>query len=343
MTYEQEIQARKLYETLTIEILESMNGSEISIEGAGTHWHCLTAFKERECRMDSMGDSGYAVSFNSHDSTKASGRTKSEDEVVSATVAWLQNGNLEELYRLFEFVDYDKRSLSNIMGLFTNQYPECAQAIDIKLNQNFAGNFSLELKAKDRLCKVYHWGEEKIPTYDFYWDNCTLFSCTKNDSESMLLMKLWLYDYYMPSQLEQSFPWLDSGELAKYYEEGRGIEGEFILSWNQVEEFYNRRLSFVPNPDDILKMISQLREKGYDKTLRAGHSMPTLIVSRARRHGYMTQHIAFDFLGKGMKVTAKLDSEQSLLLPRIELTTEVDELIKQLEIKDLELAPDFWR
>jgi hypothetical protein len=343
MVYDEEIQARKLYETLTHEILEPVDGSEISIEGIGAHWHCLATLNDRECRIDCMGSSGYAVSFNSHGATDANGRTKSEDQVISATISWLQNGNLEEMYRLFEFVDYKKRSLSKVIETFTNQHPECIQKIKINLNQNFAGNFDLELEAKDRSCKVYLWGEDKKPTYDFYWDDCMLFSCTERDRETLMLMKLWLYNYYMPSQLEQAFSWLDTGKLAKYYEEGRGIEGEFILSWDQVEEFYGRRLSFILNPDDILKLITQLREKGYDKTLRAGHAMPTLIVSRARRHGFMTQFIAFDFFNNGMKVTAKFDSEKKLSFPNIELTPEVEELIKQLEAKDLELAPEFWR
>ena len=343
MIYDEEIQARKIYETLTIEILESIDESEISIEGTGAHWHCLVTLNERECRIDCMGSSGYAVSFNSHNATEANGRTKSENQVVSATTAWLRNGNLQEMYRLFEFVDYQKRSLSKVMEIFKKQYPECVQEININLNQNFAGNFHLELVTKDRFCKVYLWGEDITPTYEFYWDDCKLFSFIQKDIESLLLMKLWLYEYQMPTQLEQSFPWLDTGKLAKYYEEGRGVEGEFILSWDYVEEFYNRRLSFIPNPDDILRMISQLREKGYDKTLRAGHSMPTLILSRARRHGFMTQYITFDFLTKGMKVTATLDTDQKLSLPNIELTQQVEELLQQLEAKDLELAPQFWR
>jgi len=344
MVYDEEIQARKLYETLTREILEPIDGSEISIEGIGVHWHCLVIFKERECYISCMGSSSYAVSFKGHGIEEATGRTKSEDPVISAAIHWLQGSNLNEMYKLFEFIDYSKRFLSKIMDSFANQYPDCVQKIDIKLNQNFAGNFHLELETKDRFCKVYLWGEDKTPTYDFYWHDCLLFSCSEKDTASLLLMmKLWLYDYYMPSQLEKDFPWLDTGKLAKYYEEGRGIEGEFILSWDHIEEFYGRQNSFILNPDEILKFIAQLRERGYDKTLRAGQSMPTFIVSRARRHGHMTQYIAFDFFENGMKVTAKLDSEKRFSLPNIELTPQVEELLKQLEAKELELAPPSWR
>lgn len=339
-----EIQARNLYEKLTQEVSRSSDNIDITFEGAGSFWHCQAEHDERECYIECLDSFGYAIIFNAHNATEAEGRSKSEEQVILAVINWLQNRDLSEIYKLFEFVDYNKRLLSKITDTFTNEYPNCIQEIDIKLNQNFGGNFHLELEAKDRFCKVYLLGGDKSPTYDFYWDACLLFSCTEKDAESLLLMmKLWLYDYYTPSQLEQNFLWLDTGKLAKYYEDGRGIEGEFVLSWDHIEEFYSRQNSFILNTDDILEFIAQLREKGFDKTLRAGQSMRTFIVSRARRHGFMTQYIAFDFITNGMKVTVKLHTEQSLSLSSIELTPEVDELIKQLEAKDLELAPKFWR
>ena len=339
MIYDEEIQARKLYETLTIEILDSIDGSEISIDGIGVHWHCITRLKERTCRIDCLGSSGYAISFNLHDATEANGRTNSEEKVMSATITWLQSGNLEKLYKLFEFVDYDKRSLLRVIDAFTNQYPECIQEVKIGLNQNFSGNFDLKIEAKDRFCKIYLRGE--TPTYDFYWDDCMLFSCLEKNSESLLLIKLWLYDYYMPSQLEKKFEWLDIGELAKYYEKGQGIEGEFILSWDRIEKFYRTPYSFIQNPEEILKMIAELRSKGYDKTLRAGQSMDRFIVSRARKHGFMKNYIAFYFFNKEMKVTAKFNSEEILSFPDIKLNPKVEELIKQLEAKDLDLPPKY--
>jgi len=343
MIYDQEIQAEKLYETLTRQILEPIDGSEISIEGIGVHWECLASFRERECNIYCLGSSGYAVSFNENLTTEAQGRTKSEEQVISAVINWLQNHDLNKIYKLFEFIDYDKRLLSKIADTFTDKYPDCVHQIDIKLNQNFGDSFDLELQAKDRLCKVYLWGDDKTPTYDFYWDGCLLFSCTKEDYDPLLsTIKLWLYDYHMPSQLEHSFPWLDTGKLAKYYEEGRGIEGEFILSWDHIEEFY-RRLSNFAQKSDVLKLITQLREKGYDKTLRAGQSMHTFIVSRARRHGYMTKFISFDFHKNAMDVSTKLDVEENLSFPNIELTSQVEELIKQLEAQEMDPTPQFWR
>ena len=128
-----------------------------------------------------------------------------------------------------------------------------------------------------------------------------------------LILKRWLCDCAMPSSLEQEFPWLGTGELARYYEEGRGVEGEFILSWDFVERFY-REAANLPQSSAILKMIAEMRGRGYDHTLRAGQSMYTFIVARSRRQGLKANQplIAFEFRKDGMDLRAKFGDEKKL-------------------------------
>ncbi|MFL0094154.1 hypothetical protein V2574_05435 [Tenacibaculum maritimum] len=38
--------------------------------------------------------------------------------------------------------------------------------------------------------------------------------------------------------MTNQFPEIQFGLLAEYYEKGKGIKGEFIESWNSIEEFY---------------------------------------------------------------------------------------------------------
>jgi hypothetical protein len=96
------------------------------------------------------------------------------------------------------------------------------------------------------------------------------------------LLKRWICDNAMPSAMRREFPWLMIGELADYYERGAPIEGEFIHSWDRIEEFYNTdHFSFRGR---VLPLLRQLRDEGYARKLRAGQSMWTFILSRSRRN-----------------------------------------------------------
>jgi hypothetical protein len=66
------------------------------------------------------------------------------------------------------------------------------------------------------------------------------------------------------------------------------IEVAFVQSWDWIEQFYRddllsqatwRWLGAVPN------LLSGLRERGYDRVLRAGQSLFILILSRSREYG----------------------------------------------------------
>jgi hypothetical protein len=123
---------------------------------------------------------------------------------------------------------------------------------------------------------------------------------------------------------------------SRYYEEGRGVEGEFIESWDRIEKFY-QEMNFAP-ASSIRAFVADLRSNGYDKTLRAGQSLYSLIISRSRRHGLRPgqPHIAFQFSESGMGVCVRIDGERTVSFPRIKLDENLDAFLKELESQSID-------
>ena len=139
----------------------------------------------------------------------------------------------------------------------------------------------------------------------------------------------------MPSQLKLDFPWLDVGKVAMAYEEGRGIEGEFIQSWAEMEIFFAN----TDVADIALPFIREIRQHGYDKTLRAGQSMWTLVLSRSRRHGLRGNQplVAFSFSKDGtMNVRATLWQKSELINLTPRLDSNVEQLLQSLQSNAIE-------
>jgi hypothetical protein len=182
-----------------------------------------------------------------------------------------------------------------------------------------------------RSCEIYRYGKNQWPDAFFYWDQCFLFRFRVDDDQRLIaVLKRWLCDKAMPSALRIEFPWLEIGPLADYYEQGNPIEGEFITSWDSIEAFYRGlKFNFVPS---VLALIAELRRRGYDRVLRAGQSLATLIVSRSRRHGLRIEQpmIAFDFPPQGMIVRARLGAERTLDCEFVQLAPEVETLLQKL-------------
>ncbi len=86
---------------------------------------------------------------------------------------------------------------------------------------------------------------------------------------------------------------------------GNPIEGEFIQSWDFIEEYFGQ--DWCTFSDPVLKMIRAMRKAGYDHVLRAGQSMRSLVLSRSRRHGQLMENafLWFDFRDESMDVYAR--------------------------------------
>jgi hypothetical protein len=75
------------------------------------------------------------------------------------------------------------------------------------------------------------------------------------------------------------------------------LQREFIQSWDQVQQFYRSFDNSWWMKGIVLLFIAALRRAGYDRKLRAGNSLYSLILSRSRLHGLRAEQpfVAFEF------------------------------------------------
>jgi len=329
--------AHDFYEFLAKELSKTSSQIEISIADRNWLWATTAVCGSRSCTVTTQ-DTWYQVTFDIDSRGQATGETINITEAVSALTDWLDNLCLSEMYLKHKFVDRKKIFLKKFWKETIKGYPELDRCTAMRLDQESYYYYYLWVIAKDRSCRIYLSGTTQLPCCEFYWDESQLLTLRTESTTSLsLILKRWLCDYAMPSHLEQEFPSLRIDELAKYYEEGRGIEGEFILSWDWIEQMYKGVLKTDKTPE-ILKLIGQMRERGYDKTLRAGQSMYTFIVSRSRRLGLKRDQpaIGFDFRDDAMDLYIKINDKEKLSCPKIEYTQQIDVLMKLLETKEID-------
>lgn len=357
MTYKEEIYARQLYMALRSKCHGSRNAItkifrlrkkhelipdiKISIEGAGVHWRCCVTKGMRQATISCFdidfmnleyNGPEYFTHFKSNDQNAATGRTFDMSKTIEAVIKWVEGKTVEELYSKFSFIDEKKRQLEGIKKEIIESYPKIFDCpVKDIMEENFS-QYSLWIKQENRSCRIYYYGYEVNPRYLFNWDDSLIFKTSTSKTNRMaLLIKRWVADNVIPSVLTNEFPEIKSGKLAEYYERGNGIEGEFIISWDNIEEFYID--SNLKNKDEILNLIREMRTRGFDNTLRAGQSLYTLILSRSRRHGLKQNQnsisFAFNYIKSAMEVS--ISNSEKLVLDKIEYTEAIDRLLKLLE------------
>jgi hypothetical protein len=320
---------------------EPKSDIKISIEGTGVHWHCKVSKGLRQSIIDCFDidftnleykGPEYATSFEANGHNEASGRTFDMNMTIEAVTIWLKGKTVEQLYSKFSFIEEKKRQLEGIKRDIIKSNPtifDCS--VKDVIEDNFS-SYSLWVKKENRSCRIFYYGYELNPRYLFNWDDSLIFETSSSETDRMgLLIKRWVVDNAMPSFLRNEFPEIKFGKLAKYYEQGNGVEGEFTMSWDSIEQFYNE--IGLEKKDEILNLIKQMRSNGFDKTLRAGQSLFTLILSRSRRHGLKeTQNsISFDFIYIKSAMEINMQKREKLVFDKIEYTDAVDRLLRSLE------------
>ena len=320
---------------------ESNPDIKISIEGAGVHWHCSVAIGTRQCVISCFDPSfmnleykgaEYYTSFESNGTDAATGRTFKRNNTIEAVKEWLDGKTVEELYFQFSFIDKNKRQLEGIKKEIIRLFPQLLECpVKDVTKEDFSG-YSLWFKKENRSCRIYFYGYEAGPRWLFNWEDTLIFETSDTKIDRMgLLIKRWVADNAMPSVMTNEFPEIEFGKLAEYYERGNGIEGEFVDSWENIEQFYKR--SNLEKKAEILNLIRQMRTRGFDKTLRAGTSLYTLILSRSRRHGLKENQnsVSFDFIYIKSAMEVSMQSGEKLVLDKIEYTDDIDRLLRSLE------------
>lgn len=361
MTQKEEIYARQFYQ----ELKEEFRGKQsfvsrffglqanaqqsdivLTLKEAGTQSECNIASRMRQCSihcyaidrndLNFKGAEFYTV-YLENGETIANGRTFDKLRAMDAIKRWMQNKSLDELYAEFDFIDEQKRKLNKLRDEINKLSPQLASISQNGVAEEPFTSFSLLFGDDNRKCRIYYYGCEHNPRYVFNWDDSIIFEISGSANKKIdILITKWVLDKAMPSSLKAEFPDINFGKLAEFYEQGNGVEGEFILSWDNIEAFY--RETNIDQKSPILQLIAQMRERGFDRTLRAGQSLFTLLVSRSRRHGLRPDQpsvsFSFNFIKTAMEV--RTPKGEKIGFERIEYNDTIDGLLRALEAESID-------
>ncbi|WP_435261861.1 hypothetical protein [Tenacibaculum sp. nBUS_03] len=207
----------------------------------------------------------------------------------------------------------------------------------INIISDFSFEDHIELKDKDRGCRIYPYHfSSKIPKYEFEWDDCPLFKMSSNDIKRLVeIIKSWVLNKTLPSKIQTQFPQIKLNKLAEYYEKGEGIKGEFLESWDVLENSCIQGLSieYYEQAKDELKLVQEMRKFKLDESLRIGSQLSVLILSRAKRQGIDEDEpqIRIVFFGDNkMKIYPNLNNNRKSIESEVKYRGYLEEMIKEL-------------
>lgn len=332
MIYKQELIAKDLFQGLQEYFNSFEETVQISIDGVGVHWNCNVVLGQKQCKVSCFEGSlslnhaaEYLIEYIDNSKQEIWGRIYDKNQTIESIKDWISGENLSVLYERYDFIDEEKRAMKNIDKDITNLFPELKNTIR-NIKRDICDSYSYEIISKNRNCKLTLIEPSQ---FSFYVDETKLFEPKLDFPQLAEIIKLWLVDELMPSKIEAKFEDLDLGELAKYYEKGKLIEGEFIRSWDFIEEFYGR----TENGNYAINFIKTIMDKGFTKTLRAGQSLYSFILSRSRRWGLREEQkcIIFQFNFKILSMKMYNIDNKMFYFDKIEYNTEIENALKDLE------------
>lgn len=347
MQFKEEVSARNLQSVLSERLASTLpDAFTVELSVFGVHCHCNARSASRRCVVHCF-EHEYYIEFGvgttalheahavpeSRFDTTATGRTALDREVLDAVSAWLAGAAVPDVHLAFAFVDRTRRALEQLEALVLQSRPGL-DGVTHQLQHHMADIYYLWFRSPERSCRVSFYGKNEHPSAMFHWDDCELFAFPVIEPDVLAaVLERWLIGSPSPSSLRREFPWLEMGKLADFYEAGEPVEGEFLQSWDRIEDFYSKH----PNRDSVLQFIASLRAAGYDRTLRAGQSLWSCILSRSRRHGLREgqPHIVFDFSGEEL-LMHHWEGTKGAQLPRAELTPEVDAALQRLAAEPID-------
>jgi len=317
----------------------------LGIEEVDSQWYCKLQRDERLCNIrcpDTLDGTTYTLSFELNGKPVAYGRSADMDSIIAAVTNWLNGKKIQQLYERYDFVDKEKRGLAAILATVLTEHTDFNYMHKHNLKEIGASFYFLLLGGVLRSCRIYYPDGESDPRYVFSWSSIEVFETAgQHTKQAILLIKRWILDHAAPSKLQKEFPEIDFGRLTNCYDEGKELEREFILGWDQIEEFY-RDLKGDDKTPGILQLLKTMRGKGFDKTLRPGTSLYSFIVSRSFKYGLRTDQprVRFEFYfvqPAAMKVSCYREdgTKEVLSFERIEYNEAIEGMLKELERVEL--------
>ncbi|MFY9747183.1 MAG: hypothetical protein WA891_15260 [Acidobacteriaceae bacterium] len=331
--------AQDLFEGLTARFAAVADQAQIAITGGGVQWRCSAQRGPRSCWTGcfEVGGPEFLTFFEDAGRRIATARTSSCRETVDAIWHWLDSAPLPAMYQKFCFVDWEKRKLLSIRETALTGFPKLGTASQNELTVTPSGVSHLWFRNDGRSAHIHFATRHESPQANFGWDDSELFRFNAADPAALgAVLAAWLADNAPPSKLRKDFPWLQIGPLADYYEKGNPVEGEFIESWNQMEEVYGG--SRFPPRTLVLPFIADLRRAGYDRQLRAGQSIWSLIVSRSRRPRLRPEQplVSFQFRESSMEVYSSNEAEERIFEIPIGMSDTVERVLQRLVTRPID-------
>lgn len=323
--------AQDLYDGLIARFSPISEQAQIAMTGGGVQWRCSAQRGTRSCWVGcfEVGGPEFLTFFEADSKKIAIGRTGSQPETIDAIWTWLDGAPLSLMYERFAFLDWEKRKLIGIRDEALRVFPALG-TVRNDLTVTPAGVSHLWFRTDARSAHIHFASHHQSPVAVFHWDEGEMFRFEPKDPASIGgVVSRWLADA-PPSALRREFPWLKIGPLADFYEKGNPVEGEFLKSWNQTEGVYEG--SRFPPRALVLPFIAALRRAGYDKKLRAGQSIWSLIVSRSRRPQLRPEQpvVSFQFHENTMEVYARDQQEERLRDIPIAMSDTVERVLRSL-------------
>jgi hypothetical protein len=120
----------------------------------------------------------------------------------------------------------------------------------------------------------------------------------------------------------------------------QAIEEAFSLTWDAIEQYYafmlnHPRWEHIAWMKPLLDLIAELRNRGYDRYLRAGQSVSRLVLSRSLSHGLRDEQPSFGILlqpsgGMQLIYDEYPDVHIEMDVDRVEITPEVEDFLNRL-------------
>lgn len=223
-----------------------------------------------------------------------------------------------------------REEVQQLVEVIQGFQPMLKDTVKFNFHKMYGDTFHLSITNGNRACALQ--GNNGI---EFFVEGSLMLNYYEDIEIAASLIKYWLVDNLMPSQLKSIYPNLNLGELSNYYENGDLIRGEFILSWKICEGFIDRPLVHFNEvkKEKIKTFLREMRQK-YNETTRAGVSMLSLVLTRARWHGGMggnTPFVSFYFFNdgdekEGMLVSVREEGEYKTF----EMPTILDSRLEQV-------------
>ena len=260
----------------------------------------------------------------------ASSRTDSMEQTVDLIFHFMEGEKLVELYQRYDFVDRKKRKLALLQTVVNDVYPEMKEIAVNRIVEDILSYPELEFEDGERLCRIHFHASKEYPRWIYFWNGTRIFEISNPyDAINAQIAMRWVLEKVRPSELNMDYPEIDTGKLAQFYEKGKGLEGEFTLSWEESI----KNLKQGEHHEKVLKLFEQFENAGYYQLFRTNFNLWTLVMTRSKKKLKLSDQpfISIRFYENKSEVSVKDIHGTLHRFEEIELTSEMKRIIQELQ------------